>query len=64
MNKKKVMQFIDSNFPPCKNYTIITEGSDEAVAVLDYGGSDRLRIRVGYCDEGHNLYRLLQTDFI
>ena len=64
MNKRKIMQFIDNNFPPCKSCTIIEEDSDEAVAVLDYGGSDKLQIRVGYFDESHNLYRLLQTDFI
>ena len=64
MNRKKVLKFIDNNFPPCNKCTIIKEGDEETVAVLDYGEKDKLQIRVGYFDESHNLYRLLQTDFI
>ena len=64
MNKKKVLQFIDSNFPPYNKCTIVEECGDEAIAVLDYGKNDRLQIRVGCFDDNHSLYRLLQTDFI
>lgn len=61
---KKIMQFIEANFPPYNNCTIIKEEEDKTVAVLDYGSDNKMRITVGHIDDGYNLYRLLQTDFI
>lgn len=58
------MQFIEANFPPYNSCTIIKEEKDKAVAILDYGSNNKMRITVGRIDDGYNLYRLLQTDFI
>ena len=58
------MKFIENNFPPYNNCTIIEEKDDKAVALLDYGSNNKMRITVGLADDGYNLYKLLQTDFI
>lgn len=64
MNNKKVMRFIDNNFPPYNSCTIIEEKDDKTIAILEYGKTDRLRVTVGIEDGDYSLYRLLQTDFI
>ena len=61
---KKIVHLIEANFATYNNCTIIKEGEDETVAVLDYGNNNKMRITVGHIDDGYNLYRLLQTDFI
>ena len=64
MNKRKVKQFIDNNFPPCCDYTIIEDKEDKVIALLDYGRrEDKLKIAIGYSDEG-NMCKLLSTDFV
>lgn len=65
MNKKKVKQFIDSNFPPYSELTILEEQIDYVTVLLDYGKrEEKLKVKIGYANDGYNLYRLLQTDFI
>jgi len=65
MSIKKVRQFIDNNFPPYVECTILDEKDDKVVALLDYGKrEDRLKVTIGYAGEDYNLYRLLETNFI
>ena len=64
MNKKKVIKFIDSNFPPYTKCTIIEDKKDMAIALLEYSKYDKMKVTVGYGDDSHTLYKLLQTDFI
>ena len=64
MSNKKVMKFIDTNFPSYNSCTIIEEKADRTIAILEYGKSDRLKVTVGTEGTDYNLYRLLQTDFI
>lgn len=65
MNIKKVQQFIDNNFPPCSECTIVEETPEKVIALLDYGRrEDKLRITIGFSGEDYSLYKLLQTDFI
>lgn len=65
MNKKKVIQFIDNNFPPYCECTILDEKDDRVVALLDYGKrEDKLKVTIGYAGEDYSLYRLLETNFV
>ncbi len=64
MNIKKVQQFLDKSFPPYKNCTIVKEGDDTTIAILDFGRDDKLKVTVGIDTEATNLYKLLQTDFV
>ena len=66
MNRKKAIKFLENSFPPYNKCTVITEVSDEIVAILDYGRNDKIRVKVGYgygSSDGGN-YKLIQTDFI
>lgn len=64
MNKRKVKQFIENNFPPYDNYEILQDTDDKVVAILNYGRTDKIRVTIGYADDGYSLLKLLQTDFI
>lgn len=64
MNKRKVKQFIENNFPPYDNYEILQDTDDKVVAILNYGRKDKIRVTIGYVDDGYSLLKLLQTDFI
>lgn len=64
MNKRKVKQFIENNFPPYDNYEILQDTDDKVVAILNYGRKDKIRVTIGYADDGYSLLKLLQTDFI
>lgn len=64
MNKKRVRQFLDNNFPPYNECTIIEEKTDKVVALLDYGKrEDKLKVTIGYSSDGV-MYKLLQTNFV
>lgn len=62
--KKNVRQFLETNFPPYTNCTIVEERADRTIAVLDYGRFDKIRVTLGYEDDSHKFCKLLQTDFI
>lgn len=64
LSRKKVVQFIDNNFPPYNSCTIIEEQDNKAIAVLEYGLRDKLRVTIGYVGDEYSAYRLLQTEFI
>ena len=64
MKIKKLNSFLENNFPPYEKYEIIENKEDKIVAVLYYGKKDKIRITLGYADEGYSLLKLLQTDFI
>lgn len=64
VGKKKLKQFLENNFPPYNSYEVLQETDDKIVAVLNYGVKDKIRVTIGYADDGYNLLKLLQTDFI
>lgn len=64
MNKKKIDRFLSINFPEYNNCTIIKDSGDIAVAVLEYGKNDKLRVTIGLDGDNQSVYKLLQTDFI
>lgn len=62
---RKVKHFIETNFPPYNDCTILDEKDDRVVALLDYGRrEDKLKVTIGYTGEDYSLYRLLETNFI
>lgn len=65
LNIKKAKHFIENNFPPYNDITIIEEDDDKVIALLDYGKrEEKLRVTIGYTGDEYSLYKLLQTDFI
>ena len=65
MNDKKIIDFIDKNFPPCSNFQILEANNDTATIMLDYGKYEsKLKIKVKKCIEEGNLYKLEETQFI
>lgn len=64
MNKKKLKHFLDINFPQYNNCTILEDTDEKAVAILEYGKYDKIRVTIGLDGESQILYKLLQTDFI
>ena len=65
LNIKKVKHFIENNFPPYNECTILQETNDQVVALLDYGKrGEKLRVTIGYTGDEYSLCKLLQTDFI
>ena len=64
MNNKKVKQFLDNNFPPYNSCDIIQNTDDKVVALLSFGVKDKIRVTIGYADDGYSLLKLIQTDFI
>ena len=64
MNVKKVKQFLENNFPPYYNYTILEETNNKVTVLLDYGkNEEKLKVAIGYTDDT-KLYRLLNTDLV
>ena len=65
LNIKKAKQFIENNFPPYNEITILEETDERVIALLDYGRrEEKLRVTIGYTGDEYSLYKLLQTDFI
>lgn len=65
LNIKKAKHFIENNFPPYNDITIIEEDDDKVIALLDYGKrEEKLKVTIGYTGDEYSLYKLLQTDFI
>lgn len=65
INPKKVKRFIENNFPPYNEITILEETNERVIALLDYGKrEEKLKVTIGYSGEDYNLYKLLETDFI
>lgn len=65
ISTRKVKQFIENNFPPYTECTILDEKDDRVVALLDYGKrEDKLKVTIGYSGEDYSLYRLLETNFV
>ena len=65
LNIKKAKHFIENNFPPYNDITIIEEDDDKVIALLDYGKrEEKLKVTRGYTGDEYSLYKLLQTDFI
>ena len=64
MKLKKLKSFLENNFPPYDKYEVLENDEERIVAVLYYGTRDKIRVTIGYADEGYSLLKLLQTDFI
>ena len=64
MKIKKVKQFLENSFPPYIDYEILQNTDDKVVAILNYGRKEKIRVTIGYTDDGYSLLKLIQTDFL
>ena len=65
MTSKKILKFVEVNFPSYLNATILKENDNEAIVLLDYGKYEsKLRVKLKKCIEEGNLLKLEETQFI